>query len=106
VRARTLQGSVDVGMLGEGYAMWALAHSGLFCAWSSLFDAVNGRTMHADERGVDADSERARDALAMTELDERVHAYTEAGHAAITKRANRSDRAAFDAWCRARRECR
>jgi site-specific recombinase XerD len=76
----------------------------------ALFDAVNNQAKHAGtvraaERGVDAKTERARKKLATTKLDERVHAYTEAAHAANTKRAYRSDWAAFEAWCRARAEC-
>lgn len=43
--------------------------------------------------------------LAHAELDERVHAYTEAAHADNTKRAYRSDWAVFTAWCDARGEC-
>jgi integrase len=76
----------------------------------ALFDAVNSQANHAGtvraaERAVNAETERARDALVTTELDERVHAYTEAAHAANTKRAYRSDWAAFEAWCRSRGEC-
>lgn len=76
----------------------------------ALFDALNhqagpARTVRAAEPNVNA-AERGEPAeLARVQLDERVHAYSEAAHAHNTKRAYRSDWTAFEAWCVQRGEC-
>jgi len=62
----------------------------------ALFDAVNGK-QHGARSERAAGLEQAPHTLACTELDERVSAYTEAAHAENTKRAYRSDWAAFEA---------
>jgi len=78
----------------------------------ALFDAPHtredvARTLRTAPRKQSAprDDHGEGQALALAELDERVHAYTEAAHAPNTKRAYRSDWAAFEAWCSERGEC-
>lgn len=51
------------------------------------------REPHGEDQG------RAGDMLVHAGLDERVHAYTAAAHAENTRRAYRSDWAAFESWC-------
>lgn len=51
------------------------------------------------ERHVNAEKVRPAAELAHVELDVRVHAYSDAAHAHNTKRAYRSDWAAFETWC-------
>jgi site-specific recombinase XerD len=78
----------------------------------ALFDAPHAREDVARAARTATPKQSARrdeggegHALAHAELDERVHAYTEAAHAKNTKRAYRSDWAAFELWCAARGEC-
>src|SRR3954452_9925731 len=74
----------------------------------ALFDAPHAGSNAARPisvpRGESAEQSRGVGALACAELDERVHAYTEAAHAENTRRAYRSDWAAFEAWCTERGE--
>jgi site-specific recombinase XerD len=76
----------------------------------ALFDAVNhekehARTVRAADRDVNTDAKPEAAELAGTDLDQRVHAYTDAAHADNTKRAYRSDWTAFGVWCQERGEC-
>jgi site-specific recombinase XerD len=60
----------------------------------ALFDAP-----HASRATPTDEPRRPGAELIRAGLDERVHAYTEAAHAENTRRAYRSDWAAFEAWC-------
>jgi site-specific recombinase XerD len=72
----------------------------------ALFDAPPARNVVAHEASPRPGQEQngAKNELVRAGLDERVHAYTEAAHAQNTKRAYRSDWAAFESWCAEQRE--
>jgi integrase len=69
----------------------------------ALFDAPSARSDAARAAPGPApkviEQSRAGRELVHAGLDERVHAYTEAAHAENTRRAYRSDWAAFETWC-------
>jgi hypothetical protein len=69
----------------------------------ALFDAPHARSDAARTASTPVpkatEQNRAGHDLLHAGLDERVHAYTEAAHAENTRRAYRSDWAAFETWC-------
>lgn len=65
----------------------------------ALFDASHARSDAAPSASAQAEQRRAGRELVRVGLDERVHAYAEAAHAENTRRAYRTDWAAFEVWC-------
>lgn len=65
----------------------------------TLFDAPPPGFEAASDMPADAEQAIEGRKLVRAGLDERVHAYTEAAHSNNTRRAYRSDWAAFAAWC-------